>query len=248
VTEILFALGLGDRVVGVTDWCTFPAEAAQKPKIGRYADPSLEAVVSQAPDLVVASADSTKPALVARLEGAGLPVYVVYPRTLPETAETMRGIGRVTGAAKEGERLARELEDAARRAGGRSSPRGHPRVLLCVSLRPLVVAGPKTLAGDLIRAVGGENVVPPGPASYPTWGMEAVLAKDPDVIIVSPHPGEPDPAQIFGARRELRAVSNGRVVTVEADWVHRPGPRLALGLDALARAVAPAPSAPGAPR
>jgi iron complex transport system substrate-binding protein len=240
VTEILFALGLGGRVVGVTDWCTNPPEAASKPKIGKYAEPSLEAVVAQAPDLVVASADSTKPAFVARLEAAGLPVYVVYPKSLAETARTMRDLGRVTGASREGEKLAADLEDAVRRAAGPPSSAGRrPRVLLCVSLRPLMVAGPKTLAGDLIRAVGAENVVPAGAANYPTWGMEAVLEKDPDVIVVSPLPGDPDPAQVFGPGRELRAVSGGRVVAVEADWLQRPGPRLSLGLGALSRAAWP---------
>jgi iron complex transport system substrate-binding protein len=239
VTETVFALGLGDRVVGVTTYCDYPAEALEKPKVGGYADPSLEAVVGLAPDLVFASADSTKPAFVSRLEAVGLAAYVVYPRSLADAAETMRSIGRVAGKPGEGDRLAGALEEAIRRArdaAARASA-SPPRVLLCVMMRPLVVAGPGTLADDLIRTAGGRNVVPAGPARFPTWGVEAVLREDPDVILVSAHPGEPDPLEFFRRWPELRAVAGGRVIVLEADWIHRPGPRLVRGLDAVSRAL-----------
>lgn len=174
VTETLFALGLGGRVAGVTEFCTYPPEAAARPRVGSYASPSLEAVAALAPDLVFASADMTRPAAVSRLEALGVPVYVVYPRSLAQTAWTLRAIGAVAGAPDAGERLAAELEAAVRRVEAAVSGRARPRVLLCVMVQPLVAAGPGTLADDLIAAAGGRNCVPPGPAAYPNWGPEAL--------------------------------------------------------------------------
>lgn len=248
VTETLFALGLGERVVGVTRFATYPPEALRKPKVGGYADPSLEAVVALRPDLVLAAADATSAAFVKRLAGLGIPVYVVYPRTLQETVRTIRRIGAVAGVPAVGDRLARKLRRAVRRLKTARPTRPPPRVLLCVMLHPLVVAGPDTLAGDLIRTAGGRNVVPPGPARYPTWGPEAVLAADPDVIVVSPHPGEKNPVGFFSRWPMLRAVRSGHVVAIDPDWLDRPGPRLERGLNALAAALCRrAPGAKGAP-
>lgn len=237
VTEILFALGLGDRVAGVTDFCDYPPEARRKPRVGGYAEPSLEVLVALQPDLVFASADSTKPQLVSRLERLGLPVYVVYPKTYADVVETVRSVGRVAGAAAAGERLAANMEGAARRTREAVAGRRAVRALLSVMVRPLVVVGPGTFGDDLLRLAGGENVVPAGPSHYPTWGPEALYAADPEVIVVTPHPGETDPQAAFTRWPELRAVREGRVVAVAPDSVQRPGPRLADGLRALARAL-----------
>lgn len=248
VTEILFALGLEDRVAGVTDFCDFPAEARRKPKVGGYAEPSLETLVALKPDLILASADSTKPQLVGRLERLGVPVYVVYPQTYREVVETVRAVGRVTGEAAAGERLARRLEETARRTREAVAGRRPVRALLCVMVRPLVVVGPGTFGDDLLRLAGGVNVVPAGPSHYPTWGPEALLAADPEVIVATPHPGDPDPRAAFARWPELAAVRARRVSVVEPDLLQRPGPRLADGLRALALALHGVDVRAGAPR
>lgn len=240
VTETLFALGAAGRLAGVTEQCDYPPEARAKPRVGTYAEPSVEAIVALQPDLVIASADSTPPSAVFALESAGLTVYTVHPRTLSEALEAFRTLGAVLGLPAAGEALVREFTAAQRRIGeavAALGPAPRPRVLFCVMVNPLVVAGPHTVAHDLVEAAGGDNVVPPGPSRYPTWGMESVLAADPDVIVASPHPGEPEPSAVFGSWRELRAVRAGRVAAVDPDWVHRPGPRMVLGLTALAEAL-----------
>ena len=237
VTEILFALGLDERIAGVTSFCTYPEQALSKPQVGGYTNPSLEAVMLQQPDLVFISADSTSPALLSRMERLGLSVYVVYPRGIEETIEMIRAVGQVTGTARRGEQLARRLTDSVAQVRAAVAGRQRPRVLFCVMVRPLTVAGPETLVGDLIETAGGENVVPAGPGRYPTWGAEALLLADPDLIVVSPHPGTPNPTDLFSIWPELTAVKENRIVSVTPDWVHRPGPRLGLGLVALAEAM-----------
>jgi iron complex transport system substrate-binding protein len=109
-------------------------------------------------------------------------------------------------------------------------------VLFAVMPSPLTVAGPDTLVGDLLVAAGARNVVPPGANRYPTWGIESLLPVDPDFIVLSPHTGLPDPGDVLADWPELTAVREGRIISVDPDWVHRPGPRLKLGLRALAEA------------
>lgn len=237
VTEILFALGLEEQIVGVTSFCNFPESALAKPRVGGYSDPSLEAVILQQPDLVFISADSSSPALLSRMEQLGLPVYVVYPRSLEETIAMLRAVGQVTGTAQGGEQLARQLEESVARTQAAVAGRKRPRVLFCIMVQPLIVAGPESLVGDLIAAAGGTNIVPAGPNRYPTWGSEALVLADPDLIVISPHPGTPNPAELFSGWPELRAVKENRIVSVAPDWIHRPGPRLNLGLAVLAAAL-----------
>lgn len=236
VTETLFALGLEQQIVGVTRFCDYPEAARHKPQVGDYTDPNLEAILLQRPDLVILSADAATPALLAKMENLGLTVYVVYPNDLKATLQMLRALGQITGKAQAGESLAKELTDALARV--QTAVKGHkpPKVLFCVMVQPLVVAGPATMVGDLIKAAGGDNVVPDGLTRYPTWNYEALLVADPDLIIVSPHPGTPNPVDLFASWTELAAVRNRRIISVEPDWVHRPGPRLPLGLTSLAEA------------
>ncbi len=233
VTEILYALGLEEKIVGVTNYCNYPEPALRKPKMGDYATPCLETILLQKPDLVILSADSANPAMLVKMERLGLTVYVVYPRGLHETTKMIQQLGQLTGKSEEGERLSNRLEQTILQVEAAASGYKRPSVLFCVMVQPLIVAGPKTLVGDLIEAAGGKNIVPEGLNRYPTWSYESLLVADPDVIIVSPHPGTPNPANLFSKWPELSAVTNRRIISVEPDWVQRPGPRLPLGLAAL---------------
>lgn len=234
VTEILYELGVAERLVGVTRYCTYPPQATTKAQVGDYGDPNLEAIAALEPDLVILAADAANPALLARIEALAIPVYIIYPKGVQEAIAAIRQIGQVVGAAEAGEAAAQRLQEAIEGVRGAAAGPVRPRVVFCVMPQPLVVAGPGTLIDDLIQLAGGINVVPAGPSRYPTWGKESLLAADPDVIVVSSHPGKGDPALLFKGWPELRAVKNRHVVTVEPDWVSRPGPRLALGAEALA--------------
>lgn len=239
VTEILFALGAKDQLAAVTDACTYPAAAQELPSIGNYADPSLEQILLYRPDLVIAAADMNSPALVRKLERLGIPVYVVYPRTLAQTLESIRQLGRVTHHEAAARSLTGALQTRLQRIRARIPAQPRPTVLVCVMLEPLTVAGPGTLIDELLNLAGGRNPVGKGPSRYPTWNSEALLTADPEVIIVSAHPGQPAPEEYFRHWPQLQAVRHERILTIDADWLHRPGPRLIRGVEALARALHP---------
>lgn len=239
VTETLFALEAADKLVAVTDACTWPEEAAQLPKVGQYADPSVEQILLYRPDLVIAAADMNRPQLVDRLESLGVPVYVVYPRSVTDTLETIQALGSITGHHKQADAIVRDFTDRLERVVKNTAARPPVTTLICVMLEPLVVAGSQTMVGDILNYVGGRNPVPDKAGSYPTWTMEALLRLDPEVIIISAHPGQPDPGRWLAAWPQLAAVRSGRIFEVEADWLHRPSPRLILGIEALARTLHP---------
>lgn len=237
VTEVLFALGLGERVVGVTDYADYPSAARRKPHVGSYAAPSLEAIVAARPDMVFAAGDVDPPALVARLGDLGIPVYVVYPRSIADTLTMLERLGAVTGVPAAGKQLSEELRRTVARVEAAVAGQPPVRVLLFEMVQPQVVAAPGTLEDDLLRTAGGVNVVPSGTLRYPTWGPEGVLAADPEAIIVAPFTGAPDPTHYFRRWPELSAVKHGRISIIDPDWLQFPGPRLACGLVALARAL-----------
>ncbi len=239
VTEILFKLGIERRIVAVTDFCTYPEAAQKLPKVGGYADPSLESILLHQPDLVIAAADMNRPALVRRLELLQIPVYVVHPQTVKETLATIASIGEITGAEKQGQQLADSIRLRIERIQQQVSTLKPKTTLECVMLQPLTVAGPDTFIADIIDIAGGKNVVPKGPSRYPTWNTEALLTVDPEFIIVSTYPGQPAPKHFFDHWPQLQAVRNQQIIEINADWIHRPGPRMILGIEALAKALHP---------
>lgn len=241
LTEILFALGLGDRVVGVSENCDFPAEARTKPRVGGIANPSFEAIVGLRPDLVLATLEGNLEAHVRTLEGLGLPVYVVRPVDFATVLEAVERVGRLLGKEAESTRLAGEMR---RRADGiaravAGAPR--PRVLYVLWGDPLIVPGRDTLITDLIRRAGGDSVTAEEPLPYPRLSAEEAVARRPDRIVLPRH-GEASVDERLRAWRHLAllpAVREGRVHSVDGDLVHRPGPRVVEALDALARLLHP---------
>ena len=239
VTETIYALGAQGLLVGVTDFCNYPPQAQNKQSVGAYDSPSIEAIAMLRPDLVIIAADMATPALLQTLLELDIPVYSVYPRSLKATIEMQRNLGAVLGYAEAGATLASQLEQAIAQLNQEVNQTGvetSPRVLLTIMLEPLVIAGTDTLPGEMLACAGGINVASPG-SRYPMWNMESVLAFDPDIIIVSPHPGTSSPRDFFLRFKQLRAVQQGNVVEIPADWLQRPGPRIIKGLEALRQAI-----------
>jgi iron complex transport system substrate-binding protein len=238
-TEILFAIGLGDRLVGACAQCDYPEAARAVPRVGSYLVPSVEAVLGTRPDLVIAVPTPANREAVRALERLGSRVLVVRDRVLADLWDGMRAIGEATGRAPAARRLEddvrRELADIAACVAGR--PR--PRVLMVVGHRPLMVVGGGTLQHELLEIAGGENVGADIGAAFPQTSLEVVAARAPDVIVDAAMGDEHSGAAVFGSLHHVPAVRDGRVVPVAADDLLRTGPRVAAAARRLAAVLHP---------
>ncbi len=237
-TEALFAIGAGDQVVAVTEYANFPEEATQLPKIGSYADPGLEAILVQRPDLVIATAEGNPRALIDQLERLGISVYVITLNSVATTFESIEILGRLTNHEQESRQLQEEMHIRLARITDKLKTTEPVSLLPCVMLQPLTVAGHGTFIDDIIERAGGMNIVHRQTTGYPTWSLEALMQADPDAILLPLHPGQQQ-EDFFERWPQLKAVQSNRIISVEADWVYRPGPRLILGVEALAKALHP---------
>ncbi len=240
-TEILFALGAGNRLVGTCSFCDWPAAARACAKVGDFAHPSLEAILAARPDLIVATGGPQRE-LVFKLRTGRVPVLVLYPATLEAVFANITTLGRAVHRERQAATLASRLRGriATLTAGIADLPAfARPVVYFEVWADPLMAIGDTSYAGELIRLAGGVNVSRGAAGEYPRLSAETVLAANPGVIILS-HCDDPAGPAAAVARRpgwaNLAAVKAGRVYAdLNMDLIVRPGPRLADGLDQLIR-------------
>jgi len=233
VTEVLFALGLGARVVGVSSADDYPAEdLREKPRVGDVVL-DVERIVRLRPDLVLGMA-SLQRAQLERLIAAGLPVVAVDAATLPDVYRQIEFIGRLTGTDEAAARVLsglRAREDAVRRA-----LQGRParRVYVEIWPEPLIAAGGGTFMDDLVRRAGGRNVFG-GLSGFPQVSAEAVITANPEIVILTHPQGRPVSGR--PGWQGIAAVRSSRVAQVDGSLLSRPGPRAVAGLELLARIV-----------
>lgn len=251
LTEVLFALGLGDRVVGVTSFCNWPPEAASKPRLGGYLDPNCEALVALRPDLVIAMPEQAE--LRTRLEALGVRTLEVGQQGLAGILDSIRAIGQVCGAGTRAEDLVRELEGRMRAVSAKTQGLARPFVLVCVDrlagsgrLEEICVAGRGGFHDELIACAGGVNAAAGAAGGpYPVFSKEGVIALDPEVIIDM----LPDLARRGVSAQEatrewdelsvVKAVRRGRVHAFTEGYGVIPGPRFILALERMARLIHP---------
>jgi len=218
VTEILFALGLGPKVVGVTTFCTHPPEAQKIEKIGGYANRSLEKILSLKPDLAVLVPDATTHKLESALARAGIDVLVVKADSIADIEASIRAIAQAAQVPERGETLVADLKQSMDRF---TRPRGsNGKALLIIQRRPLIVAGSGTFLSELIDRSGFENIAGSSTLPYPNFSLEAVIARAPDVIfdLDATEPGD------YWSRYKVIRLSPDLFV---------PGPRIPEALKAL---------------
>ena len=241
-TEILFALGLGDLVKGVTSYCNYPPEAKAKPTVGGFMDSSLEKIVSLRPDLVLATSGQDE--TVTALTSMGIPVVVLDAATVSGIAECIKVVGDLSGRRKEAQRLTSEIAQETKAIKDRVSnvpDSQRPKVLYLAWDGPILTVGPGTLIHDMITLAGGRNVAAAAREAYPVYSMEMVLMEDPDVILM-PRVEVGLDLEALRSRSEwrgIKAVKEGRVFLLEDDLVSRPGPRAVQGLLQIAEALYP---------
>jgi cobalamin transport system substrate-binding protein len=240
VTETVFALGFGKHLVGVTDYCDYPAEARKLPKIGGFMSPSLESIVAKRPDLVIGVRSATDPGKAREMESLGLQVTLISLASLHDILNSIKSVARLLGSPEAGERLVHKITrqfDEVKRRVARAPRRS---TLLAVGLRPLVVVGGKNFIDELITLAGGENIA--GKAAQPWLNLPAeyVVARAPEVIIEAGMGSERgEAAKHWGDLKSIPAVKEGRVYAYPSDKILRPGPRIGEGLEEIARLVHP---------
>ncbi len=250
ITETLYALGLGDKVVGVTRFCKYPPGVEDKKKIGGYYDPNFEAIVALKPDLIVMLEEHEQS--LPGFQKLRLETLVVSHQTLDGIVESFRQIGRVCGRGAEGRRLAREYQNRMERIRSLTRDLPRPRVLMSLDrilsrghLASIFVVGDDKYFDQIIEIAGGQNAYREVGVRYPVISTEGILRLNPDVIIDLVPPsmaGQLDRQTILGAWKELeqlQAVNNGRVLVFDQGYTCVPGPRFIQLLEELARVLHP---------
>jgi len=233
ITEILFAGGLGDRVVGVTTFCDHPEEAKKKPKIGGMSNPSLEAVVRLRPDIVVMTTDGNPQGFDRRLNDLGIRTYVFRARRLGELPDAIRRMGIALSAGAGFNALAERIERGLH-AFEREKVLNGRRVVFIIWPDPLIVAGRDTAISDAIRMLGGRNIGDTAEGRYPRYSIEELIRRSPDVIFIGK--GHKDmkalAEPLLKRLHSVKAVREGRVFYV-GDGLYRLGPRVIEGIEEL---------------
>jgi iron complex transport system substrate-binding protein len=246
MTEILFALGLGKRIIGVTSFCDYPEEAKARTKVGGMSNPSLETVISLKPDLVVMTIDGNPREFEERLRSLGIRTYVFRATRLRELPGGIRDLGKALGVSEGAEKFAREFEAAVGRVGAGEQMTGtHTRsprekALFIVWPEPLIAAGPGTVIDDALTLIGLGNIASDARMSYPKYSIEEIIRRAPEVIIIGRGMERKDVEKISeGVLKRLRsvpAVKQKRVFYVSDD-LYRLGPRTIRGIEEISRLV-----------
>ncbi|HYN90209.1 MAG TPA: cobalamin-binding protein [Ardenticatenaceae bacterium] len=245
-TEILFALGAGDQVVGVTEFCNYPPEAQSREKVGGFAANtiSVEKIVALEPDLVFSAGEIHRPVIEA-LDQAGITVFALDAVDFDELYANIAAVGRLSGHAEEAATVVQAMQDrmAAVAATTRAIPEEErPQVFYELWHEPLTTAGPRTFVGQLIELAGGENIFGDVSEDYPEISAEEIVERDPTVILgPSTHADElaPEKLRARSGWEAIQAVSEERIYLVDGDMVTRPGPRLVDALEGMARSFHP---------
>ena len=235
-TEILFALGLGERTVGVTDYCDYPPEALNKTKVGGYANPDVEKIVALDPDLILV-AHGTPMDVINSMAGLGLTVFGIKTTDLDDLLNDIRRIAEITDKEVEAQALTSEMESRIEAVTNQTEElEQRPRVFYIVWHDPLWTAGSGTFIHELLEKGGGVNIFQ-NVTGYPTISIEEVIARDPEIIITSEWSYEW--AINASELASTNASQTGRIYTLDDDLVQRPGPRLVEGLEWFAHFIHP---------
>ena len=240
LTEIVFAVGAGDRLVGDTTYCDYPPEAKNLAKIGDTLHPSIERIIGLKPQVVLISTASQLETFTQQLQSQNIAVFVTDPHDLEGVFRSIETVGLIMGQQQQASTLVQKLRDRTKAVEDAVKQRPTVRVFYQASGEPLYVPGHDAFVTDLIRRAGGISVTANVPGAWPKFSNESALAAKPEAIIL-PTGGSMGAANstVIDALRNSPAVLSGRVYKINDDLLARPGPRLVDGLEAMARALHP---------
>ena len=234
VTELLFAAGAGDRVVGAVQYSDYPEAAGKIPRVGSYTAPDMEKVAALKPDLVIAWKSGNRDAHLDKLKALGIPVFINEPRRIEDVARSLSQIGRLAGSGAVADAAAQTFRNRHAALAAKYSGRPKVRIFYEIWNRPLMTINGEHLISDVIRLCGGDNVFAKLPMLAPTIDVEAVLAAAPDVVVASGM-GESRPEWLDDWRKwtKLPAVAKGNLFFIPPDLIQRHTPRILDGAERL---------------
>ena len=247
-TEILFALGLGDRVAGVTRFCNYPPEAQTKPKVGGYLDPNYEAIAILKPDIVILLPEHEN--VRNYLQELGINFLTVNNKKVDDIIQSIQTIGCLCGVKNKADSLITNIEQRIKAVKSKSTQTNKPKIMICIgrtagagTLEEVYIAGKNTFYDELVNISGGENAYSHSDITYPMLSAEGILSINPDIIIdlISK-----DDQNMLGASSilndwqklpQVNAVKNNKLNILSNDYVFIPGPRFIQLLEDLAKII-----------
>ena len=234
LTENIFAVGAGSRLVGVTTFCNYPPEAEKIAKVSDTQTPNMEAIIALKPSVVFVSTASQLENFTRALERQNIAVFVTNPQNLEGVLQNLRQFGELFESSDEAEKLIAELENRVKAVEASVSGKPKTKVFVQIDKNSLYTVGKESFITDLINRAGGESVTKDVPTAYPKLSKETALALNPDAIILSESPNNLEPNEVF---KNSNAVRNGKVFKINADIISRPSPRIVDALEQIAGAL-----------
>ncbi len=236
LTENIFAVGAGDRLVGVTTFCNYPEQAKTIAKIGDTMTPNMESIIALKPDGVFVSTASQIEAFMKTLEANGIAVYVTNPTSLDGVLDNLQKLGDLFGTQEQTGKLVNDLKLRTGKVIRDLIEEKKLKVFVQISREPLFTIGKQSFLTEILQKAGAESVTKDVESAYPKLSKETASALNPEVIILSESDDNKEPNDAF---KNSPAVKNGRIYKVNADLLSRPGPRLVDALEQIAKDLHP---------
>lgn len=242
ITEIIYDLGQEKRLVGVTQFSTYPSEAESLSRVGSYIRLDIEKIISLKPDLCLATKDGNPKHIIDKIVSLGIPVYVVNPRNLQQIMDAITSLGSLLHAKQAAAELVIKMEKRIGQVQARVKKGNRkPRVFFQIDAEPLFSAGTNTFIHELIELAGGINTTA-GEVSYPRYSWEDIILLQPEIVLISSMAGGLEPEYLVKSWKRwelLSAVKNNQIYVVDAELFDRPTPRLIDGLETIAAIIHP---------
>jgi iron complex transport system substrate-binding protein len=238
-TEILFALGLGDRIVGVTRYCNYPEEAKEKEEVGGFSTADPEKIVALKPDLIL-SVGTLQKSLVTKLEEKGQTIFWLYPQSVNDVLESFERIGKLTGSSAAAQQLRKDVEARIEKVEAKIKDipeEKRPTIFRVMGLDPVGTIGGVSFQTDVYRLAGGRNIFADTDKNYFELDLETLIKLDPDIIVIAGEDEEEAKARIKEQEGwgDLTAVKKDRIVVIFSDLICRPSPRIGQTIEQLAK-------------
>ena len=236
LTEITFAVGAGEHLVGVTSFCDYPEDAKKIRRIGDTLTPNIENIIALKPQVVLVSTASQMENFTKTLDAQGIAYFATNPNSLDDIYKSIFQIGEIFRREEKARQVVDELKKRVADVEARTSAAKDVKVFVQIDKNSLYTVGKESFITDLIHRAGGESLTKDIATGYPKISKETALALNPERIILSESDNNREPNEVFA---NSPAVKNGKVYRVEADLLSRPGPRIVDGLERIARALHP---------